>query len=634
MKKDRSLTLVVLLALLVGVLAACSDTGEQPTSEPPTGEASTEEAAAPATEVPATEVPATSAPIPDDNELVEAPDQAWMRIQSDGIMHVGISADYPPFEYYNSEFQLTGFDVALIQAIGQELGLIVDMTDITFDGLGDSLLSGQVDVAIAALSITPEREAAVDFSNVYYIGEDAILAANGSDITAINEVADLGAYTLGVQASSVYEDWARENLIDTGLMPEENLFVYARADQAVEDLVAGRVQLVMMDKTPAEVAERQFDVNIIAFGLHRQRFAIALPQGEDTLRNQINQALTNLQNQGVLADLAQEYLELDEIPPIEEVTPPADEEAPVVVGCTDAMAFIGDLNLDDNNMQSPPVMSPGQAFRKGWRVKNIGTCTWSSGYSLNYVSGNVSAAQMGGSTVPVRGQVLPGQSYDFWADLVAPTYPGTYQAFWEMRNDMGEPFGQRVWVAVTIPAPATPVPVPTQTPSPTISFTVDRTSIQEGECVTFSWNVQNIQAVWFYPDGQNFNNYPTTGVNSSTQCPRTTTTYNLRVLNTNGSTEIRQITIFVQPSNTAPKISSFTVAPPSINAGQCVQVNWRVEGDVNNVVIRRDGIVLWDGAPLAGTTNDCPSNTGIAQYSIEASGPGGTARLQQNVSVQ
>jgi hypothetical protein len=217
---------------------------------------------------------------------------------------------------------------------------------------------------------------------------------------------------------------------------------------------------------------------------------------------------------------------------------------------------------------------------------------------------------------------------------VAPTYPGTYQAFWEMRNDMGEPFGQRVWVAVTIPAPATPVPVPTQTPSPTISFTVDRTSIQEGECVTFSWNVQNIQAVWFYPDGQNFNNYPTTGVNSSTQCPRTTTTYNLRVLNTNGSTEIRQITIFVQPSNTAPKISSFTVAPPSINAGQCVQVNWRVEGDVNNVVIRRDGIVLWDGAPLAGTTNDCPSNTGIAQYSIEASGPGGTARLQQNVSVQ
>ena len=151
--------------------------------------------------------------------------------------------------------------------------------------------------------------------------------------------------------------------------------------------------------------------------------------------------------------------------------------------------------------------------------------------------------------------------------------------------------------------------------------------------MTFSWNVQNIQAVWFYPDGANFNNYPTTGQNSSIECPRTTTTYNLRVLNTDGSVEIRQITIFVEPSNSAPKISSFTVAPPSVQAGQCVQISWRVEGDVNSVVITRDSIVLWKGAPLAGTTNDCPSTPGVAIYVIEASGPGGTARLQQNVSV-
>jgi ABC-type amino acid transport substrate-binding protein len=629
MKKNRLLTLFILFALLAGILAACSTPEEQSTSEPPTDEPPTEVPA-----VPNTETTPTSAPVMGDGELEDVPDQTWLRIQSDGIMHVGTSADYPPFEYYDGEFQLTGFDVALIRAIGEELGVIVDMTDIAFDGLGDSLLSGQVDLAIAALSITPEREAAVDFSNVYYIGEDAVLAAAGSDIGNINEEADLAAYTLGVQASSVYENWAREQLIDTGLMPEENLFVYARADQAVEDLVAGRVQLVMMDKKPAEVAENQFDVNIIASGLHRQRFAIAVPHGEDTLRNEINQALTNLQNNGVLVDLAAEYLELDEVPAIEEVVPPEGEENPALVGCTDAMAFIGDLNLDDNNMQNPPVMTPGQAFRKGWRVKNIGTCTWNNGYSLNYVNGNVSTAQMGGTTVPVRGQVSPGQVYDFWVDLVAPTAPGTYQGFWEMHNDIGEPFGQRVWVGVTVPAPATPVPVATQTPSPTISFSVDRTSIREGECVTFSWNVQNIQAVWFYPDGQDYSRNPTTGVNSSVQCPNTTTTYNLRVLNTNGSVETRQITIFVEPSNSAPKITSFTVAPPTVQAGSCVQVNWRVEGDVDNVTIRRDSIVLWDGAPLAGTTNDCPSTPGFAIYSIEASGPGGNARLQQNVSVQ
>ena len=294
MKKQRFPALFIVLFLLLGVFAACSTPEETPSGEPPT-----EEPAAP--EVAAT---ATSAPIPDDGESAGEADQAWARIQSDGSMHVGTSADYPPFEFYNSDYQLDGFDIALIRAIGQELGVIVDITDIAFDGLGDSMLSGQVEVAIAALSITPEREAAVDFSNVYYIGDDAILAADGSEITGISTEADLASYTLGVQASSVYEDWAREQLIEPGLMPEENLFIYATADQAVTDLVAGRVELVMMDKAPAEVAEGLFDVSIVASALHRQRFAIAVPQGEETLRREINRALTNLQNEGVLSDLA------------------------------------------------------------------------------------------------------------------------------------------------------------------------------------------------------------------------------------------------------------------------------------------------------------------------------------------
>lgn len=622
MKTKNYHILLILLSMLV-ILAACSSGEATPASEPPT----TEPVAPEAVEK------ATAGPVVDDGELAKEPDLVWARIQSEGRMTVGTAADYPPFEFYNSDRQLDGFDIAMMRAIGEELGVIVDIADFAFDGLGDALLVEQADVAIAALSITPEREAVVDFSNVYYIGEDALLAAEGSGISEIAAAADLAPYTLGVQASSVYEDWARTELIDKGVMDAQNLFIYATADQAVLDLVAGRVDLVMLDKTPAELAEQVFDVSVIASAFHRQRFAIALPQGEETLRREINSALTNLQNKGVLTDLAEQYLDVDQLLPIEEVTPIPPGEGAVPIGCADAMAFIGDLNLDDNNMSSPPVMSPGQAFRKGWRVKNIGTCTWNNGYSLNFVHGNVSAAQMGGTAVSVVGQVLPGQTYDFWVDLVAPTFPGVYQGFWEMRNDQAEPFGQRIWVGIQVSAPPTPVPLPTQTPSPTISFTVDRTTIKEGECVTFSWNVQNIQAVWFYPDGEDYSKYPTTGQSSSTQCPRTTTTYNLRVQNSDGSVEIRQITIFVEPSSDAPKISSFTVTPASVQVGQCVQISWRVEGNASSVVITRDSTVLWGGAPLAGTTNDCPPATGFAIYVIEATGPAGTARLQQNVSV-
>jgi polar amino acid transport system substrate-binding protein len=602
-------------------LAACAT--PEATPEPPTALPS----------LPGVDAAATPTRSPIGGEMEgEAADQAWARIQSLGRMSVGTAADYPPFEFYNENFQLDGFDIALIRAIGQELGVVVDIADIAFEGLDDSLAVQQTDVAIASLSITPEREAIADFSNVYYVGEDAVLAASGSGIGTVRSAADMAPYTVGVQARSVYERWVRTELIETGLMPEENLFLYARADQAVTDLVAGRVQLVMMDKLPAEVATRSFDLDIVGQGLNRQRFAIALPQGEETLRREINRALTNLQNEGVLADLARQYLDLSEVPPIEPVEP--DEgTGPVEVACLDAMAFVGDLNLDDQNMTTPAQMAPGQAFRKGWRVQNAGSCVWNSNYSLAYAFGNVAAAQMGGTAVPVIGTVQPGQTYDFWADLVAPTFPGTYQGFWEMRNDQNQAFGLRVWVGIQVPGAPTPVPQPTQTPVPNISFTVDRTNIKEGECVTFSWDVQNIQAVWFYPQGQDFNNFPTTGQNSSRQCPRTTTTYILRVQMQDGTVTERQITIFVEPSNTAPKISSFSVKPPSVQAGQCVQVSWVVEGTVDRVSITRDGGPVWNGAPVAGTTSDCPSVPGFAVYVIQADGPGGSARLQQNVSV-
>jgi hypothetical protein len=127
------------------------------------------------------------------------------------------------------------------------------------------------------------------------------------------------------------------------------------------------------------------------------------------------------------------------------------------------MAYVADLNLDDNNMTNPPQMAPGQPFRKGWRLQNIGTCTWDSAYALTYVNGNSRLARMGGTPVFVQGQVRPGEMYDFWADLVAPLVPGTYQAFWSMRNGNGILFGQRVWVGITVVA--APTPAPTQTPA-------------------------------------------------------------------------------------------------------------------------------------------------------------------------
>lgn len=614
MKKSMPYSLFWAALVLLLMLAACGGDEATPTAEP----APTEPPAATATAVPeATDLPAE--------------ETAWDHIQAAGQIVVGTAADYPPFEFYNENFRLDGYDIALMTDIGSVLGLDVEFVDMGFDGLDEALALGQIDVAISALSVTPERAHHVAFSNIYYVGQDALLASDASTL-AIRSTDQLADLRVGVQSRSVYEDFVREQLVEPGLMPEENLLAYGTSNQGLADLETGRVDVVMVDLLPAELAvESRDDLKIVGQGLNQQRFAIAVPLNEAELLGQINDALLTLQNQGRVAELAQQFLNLSNLPPLE--PPPVVTPVPPEQSCIDGMAFVRDLNLDDNNMQNPPVMSPGQTFQKGWRVRNIGTCTWNSSYSLAYVTGNVPSAQMGATRAFVRGEVAPGETYDFFVTLQAPRFPGTYQAFWEMRNGEDQAFGQRVWVGITVPGAPTPIPVPTQTPAPDITFTVDRNPINEGECATFSWNVQNIQAVWFYPSGQDFNRFPTTGQNSSRQCPPSTTTYNLRVQRLDGAIEIRQITLVIEPTGGPPRITQFSAQPATVQIGQCVAVSWRVEGSVNRVLLTRNGVTLWDGAPVSGQLQDCPQEEGFAAYVIEASGGGGTSRLQTNVSV-
>ncbi|MCZ7672699.1 MAG: hypothetical protein M5U34_39070 [Chloroflexi bacterium] len=96
---------------------------------------------------------------------------------------------------------------------------------------------------------------------------------------------------------------------------------------------------------------------------------------------------------------------------------------------------------------------------------------------------------------------------------------------------------------------------------------------------------------------------------------------------------MRQITIFVTPSVTAPNIDRFTVEPAQISVGQCVTLRWEVSGNVSRVVISRDGTPLWDGAPVTGSMQDCPPGEGRRGYVIEATGSGGTSRRQRDVTV-
>ncbi|MEZ4515607.1 MAG: NBR1-Ig-like domain-containing protein [Chloroflexota bacterium] len=284
-------------------------------------------------------------------------------------------------------------------------------------------------------------------------------------------------------------------------------------------------------------------------------------------------------------------------------------------------------------MTAPPSVSPGQAFSKGWRIQNSGTCAWDPSYRLVFVSGNLPGASMGGQPTPVQGQVAPGQTYDMFVNLVAPLQPGVYQGIWQMMDSSNVPFGDRIWVGITVPAPATATPPPTQTPSPSIDFTVDTSNIQQGQCVTFRWNVQSSAAVYFYAQGQDWRNQPVPPQGSRQECPQSTTTYFLRVQRPDGVVEERQITINVTPAPNAPTINQFVASPPQITFGQCINLQWNVSGDITRITVSGNGRTLWDGAPSSGNFQDCPAVIGTVQYSLQAQGPGGTSQAQDYVNV-
>ena len=99
----------------------------------------------------------------------------------------------------------------------------------------------------------------------------------------------------------------------------------------------------------------------------------------------------------------------------------------------DKASFVSDVTVPDGT-----VFAPGQSFTKTWRLKNNGTCTWNTGYSVVFSSGE----QMGGpASVNLPNQVAPGQTVDISLNLTAPANPGTYRGYWLLKNSAGNLFG-------------------------------------------------------------------------------------------------------------------------------------------------------------------------------------------------
>lgn len=226
-------------------------------------------------------------------------------VRQEGKIVVGTSADYPPFEYVDEAGEMIGFDIDLANEIGKQMDLEVEIIDMPFDSLIASVQEGKIDVSIAAFNYTEERDKTVDFSDAYYYAEDGFMVVEdfGGEITKPEDAAN---YTLGVQTGSTADGWATENLVEAGLMSEENLFRYERMDQAALDVKNGRIDVLMTDYVPAQaLADQVGGLKVVYHAeVSTGPVNIITPEGSTELTNAINEVIAKMLEDGFIDQLS------------------------------------------------------------------------------------------------------------------------------------------------------------------------------------------------------------------------------------------------------------------------------------------------------------------------------------------
>ncbi|MCL4857844.1 MAG: META domain-containing protein [Caldilineaceae bacterium] len=208
----------------------------------------------------------------------------------------------------------------------------------------------------------------------------------------------------------------------------------------------------------------------------------------------------------------------------------------------------------------PPPPAPEPATPRG-RV--------TAGQGVNIRSGpGTNFPVIGFARYGDEGEIIGRSADGRWWAASAPTLPGGVA--WVSADFVAASNAENVPVieapppvivppVVTPPNTPTPVPPPTATPQAQINFWADRTNINLGECATLNWSVENVQAVWVYPRGENHQRFPRTGQGSERVCPPETTTYEMRVLQRDGATVFREVTINV--AGQAPTATATPVPP-------------------------------------------------------------------------
>ncbi|MEM2824079.1 MAG: ABC transporter substrate-binding protein [Thermofilaceae archaeon] len=218
------------------------------------------------------------------------------RIKARGVLIVGTSADWPPFEYVDKDGNVVGIDIEIAKRIAQELGVRLEVKDMKFAALIEAVQKGAVDIVLADMTPTAERGKTVDFSIPYYFSKGNAIVVLKDKLGSVQKVEDLYGKKIGVQLGTIQEEWAQ-----AALEGKSQIITYDRVyPEMFMALKRGDIDVMVLGDTVGAALCKKLPELTIAFygGGGRIGAAVALPQGAYDLKYVVNKVIEQLLESG------------------------------------------------------------------------------------------------------------------------------------------------------------------------------------------------------------------------------------------------------------------------------------------------------------------------------------------------
>ena len=214
-------------------------------------------------------------------------------------LSMATNAAFPPYEFKEGE-TYAGIDIEIAEAIAEKLGKKLEINDVDFGTIIGGVQTGKYDIGIAGMTVTDERLQSVNFSDTYATGVQVIVVREDSSIASPDDLKDA---MIGVQMDTTGDIYCTD---DFG---QDHVTQYKTGADAIQSLVSGKVDCVVIDNEPAKsfVAANE-DLKIIDTEYVSEDYAICVAKENTELLDGINNALKELKSSGKLDEIIGKYI--------------------------------------------------------------------------------------------------------------------------------------------------------------------------------------------------------------------------------------------------------------------------------------------------------------------------------------